>query len=538
MDLRPSMELAGRNLINMLDPTHQHMPFTKIDINRELNAWALLSGTGHNIGRWWDAMLRLEEATGFIIPADIEAAMLENIHAFYDNPDHLLLYPWDDERYPRVFARFLIEYHSMREGLLALAALARIRNSRWAADKGHKMLETVRRIASEDLGSWDVSSLARYKVMGTEPGGPCSHSTLDTGRCIEALCFFYEATGDSLALELADLFARIHLEHSVRSDGGYVATMLTNHAHSYLGTLRGLVFFGELTNQHEYMDVAAVTYRKAVRSMVKESGYICHDIDKETGGDPASAGDAAEIALWLSRNGHTDLLDDVERITRARLVPSQLTECPPLGRWELEKSEDGKSCSYINIVSRGPKTVPVERVFHPENMHELAIGGWAIHAEAHGGNRSVTDVTAATLQCLCDIYNHIVTRTNAGLHVNFHLDHEDERIKVTSKRDKEATVAVTAKTRENVFVRIPGWAPPESVRLAVNGAPISPAMIGVFACVPAEVLPGEIVLTYALPARKTTETTDGVDYQFTWRGDEILGISPNASFLPFYPTAE
>ena len=52
MDLRPSMELAGRNLINMLDPTHQYMPFTKIDINRELNGWALLSGTGHNIGRW------------------------------------------------------------------------------------------------------------------------------------------------------------------------------------------------------------------------------------------------------------------------------------------------------------------------------------------------------------------------------------------------------------------------------------------------------------------------------------------------------
>jgi hypothetical protein len=37
---------------------------------------------------------------------------------------------------------------------------------------------------------------------------------------------------------------------------------------------------------------------------------------------------------------------------------------------------------------------------------------------------------------------------------------------------------------------------------------------------------------------KYTETTDGVDYQFTWRGDEILGISPNASFLPFYPTVE
>ena len=55
---------------------------------------------------------------------------------------------------------------------------------------------------------------------------------------------------------------------------------------------------------------------------------------------------------------------------------------------------------------------------------------------------------------------------------------------------------------------------------------------------PGRLLPGEIVLTYALPVRKVKEKTDGVDYEFTWRGDEITGINPNAGFLPFYPTAE
>jgi hypothetical protein len=28
-----------------------------------------------------------------------------------------------------------------------------------------------------------------------------------------------------------------------------------------------------------------------------------------------------------------------------------------------------------------------------------------------------------------------------------------------------------------------------------------------------------------------------VDYAITWRGDEIIGISPNSAFLPFYPDA-
>ena len=33
----------------------------------------------HDTGRWWDAMLRLEEAIGFIIPDELEEALLRNL---------------------------------------------------------------------------------------------------------------------------------------------------------------------------------------------------------------------------------------------------------------------------------------------------------------------------------------------------------------------------------------------------------------------------------------------------------------------------
>ncbi len=42
-------------------------------------------------------------------------------------------------------------------------------------------------------------------------------------------------------------------------------------------------------------------------------------------------------------------------------------------------------------------------------------------------------------------------------------------------------------------------------------------------------------LTYALPISADIERTDNVDYAITWRGDEIIGISPNSDFYPFYP---
>ena len=48
-------------------------------------------------------------------------------------------------------------------------------------------------------------------------------------------------------------------------------------------------------------------------------------------GETASPGDAAQLALWLAtRHGFTEYLDDVERIVRARILPSQVTETPPL----------------------------------------------------------------------------------------------------------------------------------------------------------------------------------------------------------------
>ena len=136
MQLQNSMELAGQNLLNNLCPAHQYMPYYKIDIDREYRAWALLYCPAENIGRWWDAMLRLEAATGFVIPANIEAAMLENLYVFFDNPDHLCVYPLDDARYDPVYARFLLEFHSLREALLTLAALADRRNSRYENQSG------------------------------------------------------------------------------------------------------------------------------------------------------------------------------------------------------------------------------------------------------------------------------------------------------------------------------------------------------------------------------------------------------------------
>ena len=74
LTIKQSMELAGRNLLHCLRPEDQFRPLWGVDIEPDLRAKCRRSRFEHNVGRWWDAVLRLEAATGFEIPAEMEAA--------------------------------------------------------------------------------------------------------------------------------------------------------------------------------------------------------------------------------------------------------------------------------------------------------------------------------------------------------------------------------------------------------------------------------------------------------------------------------
>ena len=511
MNLKRSMELAGRNLLNCLCPTRNYQPYWAMRMDEEYRAEMAWFGNIHNIGRWWDAMLRLEDATGFSIPAHIEGTMLENLYESFDNPDNLCLPHLDVE-----WMKPALDFHSLRESLLALNALVRYRGSRWAAGQGHQMLETLLRISRAD-SSWDLDKIDYYHRIG-KPDVSSEPNVSTNGRLIEALVWFYEATGDALALTLADRYARYHLENTTRPDGEFNNASNPTHTHSYLGTLRGLLLFGRLTNQREYIDRVAATYRVTVPKLVLESGFACHDLwkDNPNRGEVGSTGDATQLALWLALYaGHTEYLDDAERIVRARLIPGQITESPI-----LRPTKDDGDDEHVNL-------------------NERIIGGiGGMQREPHAGKKNTTDVTAAVLHGLVDIYNHISVRTDAGLAVYFHFDYEDANVRISSERTEEAKVKILPKERENVLIRIPRWAPRESVQLTVNSGRISPVILGDFVHVPGETPPGEIVLRYALPIHKSVEKVGEVELEYTWRGDEIIGVCPNSEFFPFYPIAK
>ena len=511
MNLKRVMELGAQNILDLGNPERNYLPPFMIP---DPGAPAKDHAWNHNIGRWFDALLRLEKTIGWQIPPEQERAMVENLQKFCENPDGLPFGPRDG--WKGVTPDFYL--HSLREYILAVNSLVRYRKSPWAADLGHRMLETIHRASRPD-GTWILTKfdtyvkfVADYVKVADKNQGFTPHATSD--RLIEALVWFYQSTGDPLALELADRFARYHLKNSTHPDGTLNMASLegqpTGHTHSYLGGLRGLFLFGELTQQHAYMDAVLSTYRVTVRRIVRESGYANHDLEQIPGQvtcipECSSPGDAAQLAMWLAlRRGHTELLDDAERWVRARLLPGQITE---------EQARDTQGI-----------------------VDKRLLGAWGCFRFPQGCQQSYTDVTAAVLHSLCDIYRHIAVCGDAGLMVNFHLDYEDPVVQIVSDRTDVARVTVTPKKRDNVLIRVPRWTPKESVQLTVGGKTLPLEMIGDFAFVPrtdgAEL--SEITMRYELPERKTVDSINGNAYTYQWRGDEVVGVTPNIDQRPFY----
>ena len=330
--------------------------------------------------------------------------------------------------------------------------------------------------------------------------------------------WYYQATNDPLALKLADRFARYHLKNTTNPDGSLNTTSRQphskGHTHSYLGGLRGLFLYGQMTKQYEFIDAIKATYEVTVKGFVRESGYASHDLGTvpETVTcipESASPGDAAQLALWLGlQTGHMEYLDDAERWVRAKIIPSQYPE-------KYARDSEGK-------------------------LDLRLLGAWSCYFHPQGGLRSYTDVTAAVLHSLCDIYKHIAIRDEAGLTVYFHFDYEDKNVQITSERNDEAKLTIIPKQKDNVFVRIPSWTPAESVSITVSGKTIPVEMMGRFAFIERVYLPDDptIMVKYGLPIKNTTEVINNGEYHYTWKGDEIIGACPNTNDRPMYPKGE
>jgi hypothetical protein len=511
LDIVRHLDLAGQNLLGCLCPERNYLPYWHIvvDDQRRADYQFRPHCNGHNVGRWWNAMLRLQACTGFHIPPTIEAAMLDHTWRMCCNPTGILL---DDPQLENVHTWYL---HSYRETMLSLALLVKYRDSEPARRHGLHAIEQMRK-ASHDLSQWDLS-LCDQGPKGLEYKGRRGEPAYTHGRAIEGLLCFYEATGETAALAEAERVADFHFDHSLESDGRLGAGC-GHHTHSYLNAVRGLILLALLKGQSDRLQTILATYQNAISRMITRSGFITHDIGARLDGDIASTGDVAHIALLLF--GHFKdprLLEDAERLVRCRLIPSQV--CAPM---PIHPMGTGQRDGSTNL---------------PERFVG-AIGGSVGHVR---GQTCVTDFTAAALHSLIEIYLRTVEVDETCVRINFHFDCNRSGVRVASLRNgSSAHLTIRNDTGKKTHIRIPSWAPRPSLELAVNDNRTDLEIDDNYAVIPGTAVATKIELRYDLPEHAAEEPWCAADATqelatFKWRGDEIREVDPVGRYLEPFP---
>ena len=509
LTVKESLLLAGNHLIGILNPEEHYLPYWEMTILPNYRARLTRGWPAHNLGRWLDAMMRAERSVGQHIPPEMEEAMVANVKRFFDNPDCIPLNPDLDP-----FGggdRLIWDLHSLREGMLALNALARYRDNAWAAEMGDRMIESLDAKLRDD-GTWDIERFDAFRERG--PQVIHNLEACDThGRMLEAVIWFYETTGSEKARRFADRLARWHYDNTTQEDGRINPACRADHTHSYLGTLRGLLLYGRLTGRPEYIRRVADAYRVNVPAVVKPSGYTSHNMAVESFGETTSPGDAVQLALWLHEEGYDEFLDDADRLVRSRILPSQIVASEPLVPFA-----EG-TCDAWRDLDR--------RVIG-------AYGGCHYHSP-HGSSMPVTDVTSADVHTLVDVYNHIAVARPGGVEVVMHLDYEDDNVSVETSREDKGRLKITMKRGGELSVHVPRWTPAGSVRFTRDGRDVRFGTEGCFAQLRKVPAGAVIGMEYDLPETVTRETGQGVEYTVYWKGDEVVGISPNTDFFPLFP---
>lgn len=457
--------------------------------------------TAHNVGRWVEAALLLESKVGMVIPPKIEKAMLLHLRALTSNPYGMLL----NDR--EVLGGGCLNHHNLREGLLALAALIKYRNSRWAVHCGERLLDTIdRRFFAGTLTEEEMCETLGLPInedpMITRPmDDPYREEdyTSSTGRAIEGMLRFWQLTGSKRALEVMEKAVAFHREHSLRPDGSTPEWMKSDihvgHNHSYLGTLRGLLLYGLQFEDKALVEAVYQTYCHSIyRYNCTRSGFAPHDLGKlrfpdglgDPFGDHASCADVAYIAFLLAgRGGHPELFDDTERLIRARLFRCQVQAGTELGAWGT-------------------------------------YGGYF-------GAGVVMDVFALIAGTLALMYRDSVAEDEQGLWIRLHFSQENELASVIAFRDTHQHLHITPKKAQTIHVRVPTWCDIATLQVTdAQGTAVPYEMRGCFAVISANaVKEGKpITLSFELPLSETVETTwiSRVSYRLHWKGDEITEI--------------
>ena len=507
-DIQAAIELGCRTMANVFNADDNDIPFFGSEVlpNPRLS-FSNVHSESHVPGRHLNALLNAEDAAGVSISE--EAVEKHAAAAFFSYSGPVPL-PMNRDRVDGPIENF--NDHNVREGMHALYALVKHRNSERAREVAESSIEFI-------LDTWDPEDDWDREGMSAAHGIRWTRqNTFITGvaRAIGPLVKYYGATGSGKALELASLLAEKATAEFFLPDGSYDREKFGTHTHSTTCVMSSLAQLADLTGDAALLERVRAFVDNGLWSIRDELGWVIEssaDDSPPDRGEGNNTGDIVETDLILGRHGYPVYFQDAERILRGHLLPSQLRDADFIPEPENPSNEDG----LRNVRDRhlGAFGFPAPYGHRPVGLERVSFN---------------MDIVGGVVGTLCEVVREGVMADADGVRVNLLLDQDTADARVTSV-EPAGQVSVTTRRSAPLWIRLPLWIDRESVK--VRGTD-DYRVLGDYLFV-AQPEPGQpISLEYPAPRTEVTLAHRTRNIRTVLEGDAVVAMDNFGADLTFF----
>ncbi len=509
IDLQGAIAQGCQTMQRVFNADDDNIPFFKSVLAPEARlSFNASHSESHVPGRHLNALLAAEAVAG--VEIDEQAVHHHARAAFFSFSGPLPL-PLNRQVIGGPLVNFLP--HNTREGMHALYALARYRDSGQARGIAERMIATVMRMW-HPRRRWDRRDFERWGLVLGEK----DNFIFGEARLIGPLVKYYRATGNGSALELALALKQKAVDEFFRDDGGYDPEIFGSHVHSTTSVMSSLAQLADLMGDATLMNRVRAFYDNGLQQVRDPLGWsiessICPDENTDLG-ESNNTGDIVETALILGRWGYPGCFHDAERIVRAHLLPSQLQDTSFIVEPPNPEGADGK-----------------------RRLAERHLG--AFGTPAPYGHRPVgfdrvifnMDIVGGAVGSLCEVVRESTRFDQAGHRVNLLFDRRTPEIEVASPYTQDG-LRITVKRPGPLFVRIPPWVDREALSLAGHDGRWRFAGEHLF--IPKPRVDAPITVFFDRPMQEIVLKHRLRDIRVRLRGDEVVAMDNFGADLTFF----
>ena len=520
LNLEDVVQRALQHMANVPDRSQGYVPYFNFRIRPDPPTMQHSQWNYNAQGRLVDAFILARQMTGSSQFGDIEERMRTNLLKGFSEDIHLFF------RDHSSYTEHVAHMHDQRTVLMGLVTWYLATGSPIVLGHAKEMVRAIDALTKQTATGNHYPSQVyhpndgwRKPYLQTE-----GDHTPASGRQLMPILRYLEISGDDVALELAERFAYHNaFESGVFGADGSLSSV-SAHVHSALGTVAGLLKYGSLAS-----DMRLVEVGKRVFDWIYEKGgsfgWVPEGMRKEEVCETCCVADMVECAILLAKAGYQHYWNHAERFVRNQLVENQLCDIDWIGPGKMDDDD-------VEIA---------ERILG-------AFAGWALPNDFTSGEKATVmadgeryDImeccTPHAVHGLYIAWANIVTRDATGVHVNLLLNRDTRWLEVISYLPYEGKVELLIHDAPRVYVRLPDWVDKGSTRLEVDGSEREAHWVGDYVRV-GELTSGQLVrLTFLLRTEKRKETVYGKEYWVEWKGDTVVGISPEGEVLPLYRRA-